>query len=287
MRYSNDVRVVEEQISSGQQLFSLGTREEVRNRLEQLLNTALERGDDGRVATLIAAIDQLDNMPASSLADIPSAQPATEESEDWEQYFVQPSQLSPAPSHRPAAPVESGPLDCPICFDTVEEVDVRYFRACGHRYCKDCLDQHLRTLIDEGKVSSKELICPSPGCGESPEPEEVQELVTPETYDKFIQFLVLNELKTDTNARWCINKQCAQPILWDPSVPKVVCPACHTEFCFNCKGAWHEGACPFVRTKEDEQFVRYLKAQGTASKPCPQCHTAIEKNSGCNHMTVR
>src|SRR3989338_1908371 len=282
----------------------MGTFVELQRRLSQLLEVTIERpGDQSeRVNNILAALQQLEQvaqlmaeqtvdegdagLERSAAPSDPEAQVGENGDEAFspqELAFFAPTAtiLEPLPSVKPI-PAEMGPIDCPICFtDEVPVEEQRSLSGCEHRYCVDCLQHHFRALIDEGKVSNEDLQCPHPDCTARPELYELQDLLISETFEKYLQFMVLNDLKNDSNVRWCINKQCAQPIVWDPDTPHVDCPACHTHFCFLCKQEWHEGKpCAVILTKEDQQFVKYVQAQGRATKPCPQCGTAIEKNEG-------
>ena len=301
LRVSIELPQIQQAMNAG--VTNLGNVTELRDRLTTLLNVTLERPGDqsDRISSIFAALQQLDelelillqlvNDPDAPSPDHASALDAADSHDLQDLAFYAPTpqqepELAAAPQEVRPVPEDMGPLDCPICFtDEVPVEEQRMLAGCTHRYCVDCFRHHFTALIDEGKVSREDLRCPQPGCEECAEVYELHALLTQVTFEKFLQFMVLNQLKNDSNARWCINKECGQPIIWDPNTPHVECPACHTHFCFLCKSPWHEGPCAVVLTKEDEQFVRYVKAQGKATKPCPQCGTAIEKNEGCNHMT--
>jgi IBR domain, a half RING-finger domain/Ring finger domain len=177
------------------------------------------------------------------------------------------------------------PLECPICYDEVEPADVRVLMGCSHRYCKDCLDAHFGAKIAEAQID--DLSCPNPDCDAKAQEYELQSLLSAETYAKYGQFAVLNQIRDDPNAVYCPNKSCLMPIIWDPEQPKVTCPACTSIFCFSCKKPWHEGVCRLSDLDLDDadrEFVQYVKDQGTDVKTCPRCNIATHKTSGCNRM---
>jgi IBR domain, a half RING-finger domain len=185
---------------------------------------------------------------------------------------------------------ENAVQECPVCFDEFPRSEMRSFLSCdNHLHCKDCMSDYLEAKIADGEVDK--LVCPDLNCDAKPEEYEIESLTTAETYQKYLQFMVLGSINTDKNARWCINKECGQAIVWDPNTKKVVCPACQTEFCFECKAAWHEGtpcnADPEKMADADRQFHDWLSEKGAKVKPCPRCNTPIEKNDGCNRMFKR
>ncbi len=299
MRLTTEIDYVQNEVENFG-LLSLGSLSSLRSRVSTLLERAIDRNDDRKVQLLLDLMQQLD-----TLAFLQEAQKENRDvgGESWENesgkeeddipegvqdfaFFQSSPAISPLhpplETPKPKPPVEEGPLDCPICYtENVPDDEIRALSKCGHRYCQACLEAHFKTLIEDGKVNSEEFKCPDPNCSETPEIFELQNLLTREVFDKYLQFLALSEIKNDSNLRWCPNKACGQPILWDPEIQKVDCPACHTTFCFLCKQPWHEGSnCPIVLTKEDKEFVKYIKGQGTRTKPCPKCGFAIEKNSG-------
>lgn len=73
----------------------------------------------------------------------------------------------------------------------------------------------------------------------------------------------------------------SQPWLLPPW--RVACTACGEAGCFACGEAWHAGSlCARASTELVESW-----ANGKDAMRCPQCHTMIERNMGCNHMTCR
>jgi len=75
------------------------------------------------------------------------------------------------------------------------------------------------------------------------------------------------------------------------------CSLCGFDFCATCLHQKHEGSeCSKValealaiRQAEEEraleQFKKWAEGQNSRIKPCPVCHSFIEKTEGCNHMT--
>jgi ariadne-1 len=72
-------------------------------------------------------------------------------------------------------------------------------------------------------------------------------------------------------------------------VPTVQCDCGHF-FCFGCSLNDHQPApCSLVKKwlkkcEDDSETANWISAN---TKECPKCHSTIEKNGGCNHMTCR
>lgn len=117
---------------------------------------------------------------------------------------------------------------------------------------------------------------------------QIQRAVSAEHFVKYEDFTLQAALSKDPNARWCPKPGCGNAMIGDPEYSQMRCDRCHFEFCFLCHDAWHQGTC--------EQFREWKQVNGHAdeayevwrkqnTRTCPQCRAAIEKNSGCNHMT--
>nr|POE88079.1 isoform 2 of probable e3 ubiquitin-protein ligase ari11 [Quercus suber] len=65
----------------------------------------------------------------------------------------------------------------------------------------------------------------------------------------------------------------------DAARATVDCPKCSTSICTACKNVGHEGPCD---TKGKEEELAMLTRYGY--KQCPNCHRAITKMFGCDHM---
>lgn len=98
------------------------------------------------------------------------------------------------------------------------------------------------------------------------------------------------------NLKWCPAPNCEYAVECpvkkrdiDRIVPTVQCFCKHC-FCFGCTLNDHQPApCRLVRLwlkkcEDDSETANWISAH---TKECPRCHSTIEKNGGCNHMTCR
>lgn len=64
----------------------------------------------------------------------------------------------------------------------------------------------------------------------------------------------------------------------------VVCEVCKFEQCIECITPWHPGI-PCSENKKKRKADTADDWINTFSKACPKCHTCIEKDEGCYHMS--
>jgi len=121
----------------------------------------------------------------------------------------------------------------------------------------------------------------------------------------------------DTSIRRCPTDKCNFTFQFEPGGGDqqgqlFICPECVNAYCLNCPvvqgrvGPAHDDTCYHVleevqKSKErqrkleewklenaqaDARFQELLRREGATgvTRPCPNCHTAITKNGGCDHM---
>lgn len=62
---------------------------------------------------------------------------------------------------------------------------------------------------------------------------------------------------------------------------------CECQFCFKCSELPHEPIpCAMIRVWNQNDNDATFEYLSKFAKECPQCHSLIEKNGGCNHMVM-
>lgn len=182
-------------------------------------------------------------------------------------------------------------FDCPICFDIYPLSHANALMGCTHKYCQECFVHHFLTKINSGEVSAEQMICPDPSCGVKAEDYELESILEPADYAKYLDFLAQKSLQTDGASCWCPNKDCREAILAENTGDRVACPLCHTNFCRKCSlTPFHQDeTCEQAKARGDADLSiqAWMAERGSKVKPCPSCRTGIEKNDGCNHMTCQ
>ncbi|KAL7338331.1 RING finger domain-containing protein, partial [Rhodotorula toruloides] len=183
---------------------------------------------------------------------------------------------------------------CDVCYDN--ETKETLALTCDHRFCKACYCHYLTSkIIDEGE--SRRIECMGKDCHVIVDEKTVELLVPPDILDRYR--LLLNRTYVDDNPRmrWCPAPNCefavscaVAPRSLDVTIPTVQC-ACGHIFCFGCQldGDHRPCCCPIVKRwmkkcKDDSETSNWISAN---TKECTKCHSTIEKNGGCNHMTCK
>jgi ariadne-1 len=183
---------------------------------------------------------------------------------------------------------------CEICCDDDADMETTSV-SCGHRFCRNCYTHYLfQKIREEGE--SRRIQCPQSDCDVIVDEKTVALLVDPQTNSKYRE--LLNRTFVDDNdfLRWCPAPDCEYAIECTvPStsltciVPTVECK-CSCRFCFGCGLHDHQPCiCVLVKKwlqkcEDDSETANWISAH---TKECPKCHSTIEKNGGCNHMTCR
>lgn len=145
---------------------------------------------------------------------------------------------------------------------------------CGHVYCRDCLQNLVKTAIAD------EAFFP-PRCCRQPIPFGIiQTLLTSDLVLTYINKHV--EFKTP-NRTYCYVQTCSTFIGSGNIVDNVgTCRECHSKTCTICKAAAHDrGECP-----KDPALQEILKMMGDNGwQRCKSCSSVVELKHGCNHIT--
>jgi ariadne-1 len=117
--------------------------------------------------------------------------------------------------------------------------------------------------------------------------------LTLSSYDELLTRTYVDDLE---NLKWCPSPNCVFAVDCKVKsrdlgriVPTVNCDCGH-QFCFGCTLNDHQPApCNLVKKwlkkcEDDSETANWISAN---TKECPRCHSTIEKNGGCNHMTCR
>ncbi|RCH80044.1 hypothetical protein CU098_002904, partial [Rhizopus stolonifer] len=180
---------------------------------------------------------------------------------------------------------------CDICCD---QVDQSIGLSCDHRFCQACYKQYVQQKIGEGE--SRRIECPESDCQLIVDQKTVELLMDAVGLKKYRELLNRTFVDDHDFLKWCPAPDCEYAIECAvPStslvsfVPTVRCE-CQHRFCFGCTLNDHQPCiCSLVskwlkKCADDSETANWISAN---TKECGKCHSTIEKNGGCNHMTCR
>lgn len=209
---------------------------------------------------------------------------------------------------------------CQICFNDEPNQETVYLPSCPplpkdnsssasscqsvkHEFCRDCYTYYVEAKIKEGE--SRTIECMESECKQIVDENTIVNLLTvrdanlPESEKLMGRFqTLLNRTFVDDNPalKFCPAPNCIYTIechvskkSLDTVVPSVTC-LCGQRFCFGCSLADHQPCiCPIVKLwlqkcEDDSETANWISAN---TKECTKCHSTIEKNGGCNHMTCK
>uniref|UniRef100_A0A7I4YSS0 RBR-type E3 ubiquitin transferase n=2 Tax=Haemonchus contortus TaxID=6289 RepID=A0A7I4YSS0_HAECO len=159
--------------------------------------------------------------------------------------------------------------------------------ACGHAFCAMCWRLHIEAKISEGVASRLE--CMEPSCPLLCPSEFVLRILDkPQFRARYERFVFRDYVSSHPELKFCVGKDCQTVIRSKEKKPKrVTCSSCNTSFCVACGVDYHAPtSCETIKQwllkcADDSETANYISAH---TKDCPQCHSCIEKNGGCNHM---
>lgn len=184
-------------------------------------------------------------------------------------------------------------FSCEICYD--DEKKQTFAMKCDHRFCVDCYRQY---LVEKIKVDGEaaRIQCPGDGCRRIVDAKSIEMLLPNGIKDRYEELLTRTYVDDLENLKWCPAPNCiyavdckVKPKELGRIVPTVHCSYGH-HFCFGCTLNDHQPApCAIVKKwlkkcEDDSETANWISAN---TKECPKCHSTIEKNGGCNHMTCR
>ncbi|KAG9286773.1 hypothetical protein G9A89_012323 [Geosiphon pyriformis] len=183
---------------------------------------------------------------------------------------------------------------CDICCNDDKNLETLAL-SCNDRFCRDCYEHYLTQKIKE-EGESRRILCMANNCNVIVDEKTVALAVKKDVQARYRTLLNRTYVDDNDYLRWCPAPSCEYAIECHVPqtslisiVPTVECD-CHHRFCFGCGVADHQPSiCALVKRwikkcEDDSETANWISAH---TKECSKCHSTIEKNGGCNHMTCR
>ena len=186
--------------------------------------------------------------------------------------------------------------ECLMCFDDVPAKQAAHL-SCGHVFCTDCWNGHLRYALDNNAANSVSTRCPMKGCPVVCGELTFQTMLSLRPADakylsKYRSFLVSSFVSDSECCAYCPAPGCTFIIYYPGVSRRALCQPvscrCGKRFCFLCNGPDHAPAsCTnwkqwLLKEQSESETANWVMAN---TKLCAGCGKATEKNGGCNHMT--
>uniref|UniRef100_A0A914EBJ1 RBR-type E3 ubiquitin transferase n=1 Tax=Acrobeloides nanus TaxID=290746 RepID=A0A914EBJ1_9BILA len=176
--------------------------------------------------------------------------------------------------------------ECSICCD--DNAKNLISLDCLHYFCQSCWTAYLDSQLFNG--ASVKISCMASDCRLICLEDFVMYILSDNDrlrgkYElaSFREFVYSHPF-----LRWCPGVDCNIVIFsMTTKAHRATCSSCNTGFCIKCGADYHAPAsCEIikkwmVKCADDSETANYISAH---TKDCPNCHSCIEKNGGCNHM---
>jgi ariadne-1 len=191
-----------------------------------------------------------------------------------------------------ASALSTRPLTCAICFDRYPAGATRSAACSSHFYCDDCWRGYVGAAVGDGGPRCLSLRCPDPACSAAVVRGLVDAVAGAADRVRYARFALRSYVEeSGGRIKWCPGASCSNAVEFvgcaGDDATDVFCK-CRHGFCWSCGEEAHRPvSCGTVRAwlaknKSDSETANWMLAN---TKLCPKCRSAIEKNTGCNHMT--
>ncbi|CAF1310620.1 unnamed protein product [Adineta ricciae] len=190
--------------------------------------------------------------------------------------------------------------ECTICLSeqTIHEFHQYYSDECEHNertICDTCMYNYLKSLLED-LIDQNKMRCLEPNCLAVIPVTSIRYIFmlrnNLQLFDRYDRQITHRYLEQNREFIWCAYNTCGSGQFHDMGVssnPMMTCIKCSRHTCVYHRNQWHVG----MTCQEYDQLKRSPIDYDTQlwlmkhSKICPNCHSYIQKISGCDHMTCR
>ncbi|KAK7018975.1 hypothetical protein R3P38DRAFT_1282339 [Favolaschia claudopus] len=168
---------------------------------------------------------------------------------------------------------------CPICFN---EVVSPIYLACGHRWCRTCLNQYLLAVVDNRHFPLK-CLGDEAKCTQIITLSTARTVLQPDEFNSIVEASVSSYVHAHAKEfHYCPSPDCMQIYRTGSKGTVVQCPSCLLRICSHCHAEAHDDlAC--AEQDGDKLFKEWAASHDV--KNCPGCAIPIERDEGCHHVT--
>lgn len=187
---------------------------------------------------------------------------------------------------------------CKICLDDVDSDLMFYVERCGHRFCVDCVKQHIEVKLADRKIPD----CPHHRCIFHLSIDRCGDLLSYKESLVWMQRIRENSIPLAQRV-YCPYESCSHVMSTaelstcgsSSSTGLRRCFKCRGEFCLHCRVPWHGRlSCNDYRRLYPHRFqeisdVAKLRSLANLNgwRQCPTCYHMVARSYGCNRITCR
>ena len=182
---------------------------------------------------------------------------------------------------------------CLVCYleKDASEFITRHCQQCSRRrrtVCDGCFQNLILTTLNYSL--QERIICPEEYCNSGISSDVVLNILLKtnenDLFNRYESYLTKKYLEVQDDFRWCAHGCGFGQFYPRLSHPKMMCFNCEKFTCFVHQVPWHEQSdCNSYQQQIERVDPRTQNYLVKKTKSCPKCHSNIEKNQGCDHMT--
>ena len=93
-----------------------------------------------------------------------------------------------------------------ICCDYYKLLDMFHLPGCHHEYCKNCMADHLKVKVSDGKVVK--IGCMEYKCDQVFTIADIKSFGSEEIYKKYLRFKENIDVEVNPSLKWCPQVDC-------------------------------------------------------------------------------
>lgn len=172
--------------------------------------------------------------------------------------------------------------ECAVC---LTEAEAPYLTACGHLYCRACLDSQCHSLIkddfpigclgDAGNCSRIFLL------------PELKLILLDKAFSHLLDTSFTTYIQTTDAIQACPSSLCNGTYRPSADGSVISCFKCNIPICTTCQAPSHSGMTCATYQRAGEAVFEKWAVGGMDVKKCPGCRNLIEKTGGCERVDCR
>ena len=181
-------------------------------------------------------------------------------------------------------------FECSACFTSIDEArEMVRLECCGHGFHVECIEIQLKP-----DTLTLPVQCAKEDCSKNfvlKDFENLQKRLKifrmPVLVSAAVQCFL--EKNSDTYKN-CPTPDCKMIYIQTEISKEFICSSCSVSTCSKCHEQYHAGlSCEVYKAsrRSDKELEDWMKEDPQNRKKCPQCHTPIEKQGGCQHMACK